>query len=72
MRHTIHPNEYSDLSFSHLLAASSDKGSNKQLYAVVHLDGEQPVIRFEVIVPRKTILISKSLTEALEAYNDEL
>jgi hypothetical protein len=71
MRHTIQPHEYSDLSFDHLLAASSGKGSNKRLQVVVQLDGEQPVITFEVLVHRKIILTSKSLAEAVAAYNNE-
>jgi hypothetical protein len=71
MRHTIQLHEYSDFSFYHLLAASSGEGSNKQLQAVVQLDGEQPVISFEVLVHRKIILTSKSLAEAVAAYNNE-
>jgi len=71
MRHTIQPHECRDLSFDHLLAASSGEGSNKRLQVVVQLDGEQPVISFEVLVHRKIILTSKSLTEAVAAYNNE-
>jgi len=71
MRHTIQPHEYKDLSFDHVLAASYGKGSNKRLQAVVFLDGEQPVISFDVLVHRKIIFTSKSLSEAVEAYNNE-
>jgi hypothetical protein len=72
MKHTIHIHEYSKLSFGHLLAASSGKGSNKQLHAIVNLDGEQPVISFNVLVHREIVFTSKSFTEAVAAYNDEL
>jgi hypothetical protein len=72
MRHTIQPHECSDLSFDHLLAASSGKGSDKRLQAVVQLDGEQPVISFNVLVHREIVFASKSFAEAVAAYNDEL
>lgn len=67
MRHTLHPNEFTNFQFEHELAGSSGKGSHKKLLAVVC--GTD--VHFVVESQRQRILATKVIAEAVAAYNDE-